>query len=141
MRGHGQLCKTPRLPVTWWQGALVVTAGAYMLALAGLALAGRRADATAVARMVPDLVVLVSRLARDARVPRGRRALLAALALYLASPIDLVPDFLPLVGVLDDALLVVLVLRAIVRAAGPGVVAEHWPGPPRGLELLLGALS
>lgn len=127
--------------MTWWQGALAATAGVYALVLAGLALAGRRADAAAVARMVPDLVVLVSRLARDARVPRGRRALLAALALYLASPIDLVPDFLPLVGVLDDALLVVLVLRAIVRVAGPGVVAEHWPGPLRGLELLLGALS
>lgn len=125
--------------MSWWLIALVAALAAYAVLLGALVLAGRRADATALARLVPDLVVLVGRLARDGRIARGRRALLGALVLYLASPIDLVPDFLPVVGVLDDALLVVLALRAVIRAAGPEIVAEHWPGPPRGLELLLAA--
>jgi len=125
--------------MTWWLGALATVLALYVLALVALLLAGRRADAIALARLGPDLLVLVRRLAGDRRIPRARRALLAALALYLASPIDLVPDFLPVIGILDDALLVVLALRAVMRAAGPGIVAEHWPGPPRGLELVLRA--
>ncbi len=89
---------------------------------------------------MPDCARLATRLARDPRVPRGRRLSLLALAAYLALPFDLVPDVLPVVGALDDALLVVLVLRGVVRAAGPELLAEHWPGPPRGLELLRRAL-
>ena len=70
---------------------------------------------------------MTGRLLRDPRVPRRWKVALGALALYLASPIDLVPDVIPIAGQLDDVLLVAVVLRGIVRAAGPGVVAEHAP--------------
>ena len=94
----------------------------------------------ALARLVPDLLVLIRRLAVDPRVPRSRRLLLYALIPYLASPIDLIPDFIPVLGYLDDAVLVVLALRTVVRAAGPAVLEEHWRGTPEGLALLRRAL-
>jgi uncharacterized membrane protein YkvA (DUF1232 family) len=93
----------------------------------------------AAARFLPDCAVLLARLARDPRVPRARRWSLALLGLYLLSPIDLVPDFLPVIGQLDDALLVLLALRGVVKAAGVGIVREHWPGPERSLAALLRA--
>jgi uncharacterized membrane protein YkvA (DUF1232 family) len=124
-----------------WLTALLVIAALYSLGVAALVAAGRRSDATAVARMVPDCLVLVRRLAADPRVPRRTRLLLAALAGYLVFPLDLVPDFVPVAGHLDDAILVVLVLRAVVRGAGPAIVAEHWPGPARGLQLLRRAVA
>ncbi len=62
---------------------------------------------------------------------------LGLLAAYLASPIDLVPDFIPVAGQLDDAILVALVLRGVLRAAGEEVVRGHWRGPERSLRLLL----
>jgi uncharacterized membrane protein YkvA (DUF1232 family) len=108
----------------------------WALAVAALALAGRGADARALARFVPDCVVLFRRLLGDERIPRRRKLALAALLGYLASPIDLVPDFIPLVGQLDDVLAVVLVLRFVLRAADDHLLAEHWPGPPRALALL-----
>ena len=119
-----------------WLVAALVVVGVYLGGLAILLLAGRGTDARAVARLVPDCLRLARRLARDPRVSRGRRLSLLALVAYLALPFDLVPDFIPVLGALDDALLVVLVLRGVARAAGPELVAEHWPGPPRGLELL-----
>ena len=96
-----------------------------------------RADAAAVARFIPDCAVLVARLLRDERVPRRHKLLLAALGGYLALPFDLVPDFIPVAGVLDDALVVLLVLRKLVRGAGSAVVEEHWPGPATALDQLL----
>jgi uncharacterized membrane protein YkvA (DUF1232 family) len=87
-------------------------------------------------RVIPDCLVLVQRLARDRRVSRPWRWMLAGLLLYLALPFDLVPDFVPLVGQFDDALLVVLVLRGVLRSAGPVVVAEHWLGSQSALALL-----
>ena len=126
--------------VSPWLLAALVGVGAYLGGLAVLLLAGRGTDARAVARLVPDCLRLARRLARDPRISRGRRLSLLALVAYLALPFDLVPDFIPVLGALDDALLVVLVLRGVVRAAGPELVAEHWPGPRRGLDLLRGAL-
>jgi uncharacterized membrane protein YkvA (DUF1232 family) len=108
----------------------------WALAVAALALAGRGADARALARFVPDCVVLFRRLLGDERIPRRRKLALVALLGYLASPIDLVPDFIPLVGQLDDVLAVVLVLRFVLRAADDDLLAEHWPGPPQALALL-----
>ena len=83
--------------------------------------------------------MLVARLARDPRVPRRRKLLLLALAAYLASPLDLVPDFIPVAGQLDDALVVGLVLRRFVRAGGEPLIRELWPGPERSLALLVRA--
>ncbi len=109
----------------------------YALAVLALVVAGRRGDARALAGFVPDCVVLVRRLLADPRVPRRRRALLVLLIAYLASPIDLVPDVVPVAGQLDDAILVALVLRALVRGGGEALVREHWPGPERSLGVLL----
>jgi uncharacterized membrane protein YkvA (DUF1232 family) len=94
------------------------------------------ADARAIARFIPDCIVLFRRLLGDARIPRRRKLALVALVAYLASPIDLIPDFIPVVGLLDDALLVVLVLRFVLRSADEDLLAEHWPGPPQVLGLL-----
>src|SRR5206468_198734 len=94
--------------------ALVVVA-LYAAAVLALVLAGRRADAAALARFAPDCAVLLGRLARDPRLSRPRRALLALAVLYLASPVDLVPDFVPVAGQLDDVVIVVLLLRGVLR--------------------------
>jgi uncharacterized membrane protein YkvA (DUF1232 family) len=123
-----------------WAWAPLVAVALYALAVAVLVLAGRREDAVAVARLVPDCVVLVRRLARDPRL-RGRdRLVLLALLAYLLFPIDLVPDFVPVAGALDDAIVIIWGLRRVLRGAGPQAVAEHWPGPRRSLELLLRVL-
>jgi uncharacterized membrane protein YkvA (DUF1232 family) len=99
-----------------------------------LVAAGRRTDARALARALPDLLVLTGRLLRDPRVPRRWKLALAALAAYLAFPLDLVPDFIPVAGQLDDAILVALVLRGLVRATGPDLLREL--APPSALTWL-----
>jgi uncharacterized membrane protein YkvA (DUF1232 family) len=123
--------------VTWWLWLLVAVAAFYAALVGGLVLAGRGADVRAVARFVPDCLVLFRRLARDERVPRRHRLALVALVGYLAMPFDLVPDFVPVAGQLDDAIVVALVLRSLLRAAGPDVVREHWPGRPASVDALL----
>jgi uncharacterized membrane protein YkvA (DUF1232 family) len=90
------------------------------------------ATAREVVRLLPDLVRLVARLARDRTLPRRARIRLWLLLGYLASPIDLVPDVVPVVGYLDDAILVAATLRSVVRAAGLARVADHWPGTADG---------
>lgn len=120
----------------WLVLAAAVTAGAYLLAIVALLAAGRRGDARAVAGFVPDCVVLFTRLLGDDRLRRRDKALVGLLVGYLAMPIDLVPDVLPVVGQLDDAILVVLVLRRVLRAAGEPLLREHWPGPDASLALL-----
>ena len=87
--------------------------------------------------MVPELGTLFLRLARDRRVPPLRRLSLIVLGAYLVSPIDLIPDFIPVIGQLDDAAIAAVVLRGVVRSAGPKVVAEHWPGSVRSLNVVL----
>jgi uncharacterized membrane protein YkvA (DUF1232 family) len=120
---------------------LVIAAGAVALAYAGFVVAllaiGRRTDARAWAGFVPDCLVLFKRLIADDRVGRGRKALLVALLAYLALPFDLVPDFIPVAGQLDDAIIVALALRTILRGSGPALVTEHWPGPQRSLAVVL----
>jgi uncharacterized membrane protein YkvA (DUF1232 family) len=118
---------------------VVLAAGVAIYAAAVLALvaAGRHSQARAFARFVPDCAVLFKRLVGDDRVPRRHKLLLAVLAVYLASPIDLVPDFIPVAGQLDDAILAGLVLRSLVRAAGPGTIRDHWPGPDESLRAVL----
>jgi len=123
-----------------WQLLALSAAAAlvlYAVAVAALFWAGRRTDAVALARFVPDCVVLFRRLLADDRVPRSRKLLLVPLLLYLVTPFDLVPDFIPVVGALDDAIVVALAFRVVLRSAGPGLVRDHWPGPPRSLDLVL----
>lgn len=97
-----------------------------------------RMDARALARVIPDCIVLVARLARDPRVPRRRKLLLFAAGGYLALPFDLIPDFIPVAGQLDDALVVALLLRHFVRQ-DEALIRELWPGSARTLEVLLQA--
>lgn len=88
------------------------------------------------ARLLPDVLRLLHRLARDKSLNRGLRIRLWLLLAYLALPIDLIPDFLPVVGYADDAILILFTLRSVARIAGPGAVAQHWPGTPDGLATL-----
>lgn len=126
--------------MSWWAW-LLVSFGLLVVIWAGflawLMVVGRPGDARALATFIPDCIVLVSRLARDPRVPRRRKLLLLALVAYLASPIDLVPDFIPVAGQLDDALVVTLVLHHLVRAGGEPLIRDLWPGPERSLALVL----
>jgi uncharacterized membrane protein YkvA (DUF1232 family) len=91
----------------------------------------------AIAGFVPDCLILFKRLATDGRVPRRRKVLLLAVAAYLAFPIDLIPDFIPVLGQLDDALVVAFALRRIAAGAGPELIEEHWPGPEASLRTVL----
>jgi uncharacterized membrane protein YkvA (DUF1232 family) len=124
----------------WW-GWLLVGLGAtlvvYAVFVASLVACGRRADARALAGFIPDCLVLVGRLARDDRVPRRHKLLLFGLAGYLALPFDLVPDFIPVAGQLDDAIVAALVLRHLIRAGGEPLLRELWPGPEQSLAVLL----
>ena len=80
---------------------------------------------------------LAFRLLRDERVPTAVKLVVPATLLYLISPIDVVPEFIPVLGPLDDAILAALVVRHLVRRAGREVVAEAWPGEPAALERML----
>ena len=115
---------------------LCVALAAYATLVIGLVIAGRKGDARALVRLVPDCVVLFKRLLTDPRVDWWRKVVLVLVIAYVASPIDLVPDFIPVAGQLDDVLAVVLVLRFVLRSADDDLLAEHWPGPPRALALL-----
>ena len=119
----------------------LVGVGAFLLLYAALVLAlviaGRRESARALAGFIPDCIVLCSRLLGYPRVPRRKKALLVALTGYLALPFDLVPDFIPVAGQLDDVVIVALVLRSLLRGDGEAIVREHWPGPDSSLALVL----
>jgi uncharacterized membrane protein YkvA (DUF1232 family) len=91
----------------------------------------------ALAGFVPHCLILFRRLLGDARVSRLRKLMLVGVVGYLAFPLDLVPDFIPVLGQLDDALVVALALRALVRGAGPELLTEHWPGPDASLRTVL----
>jgi uncharacterized membrane protein YkvA (DUF1232 family) len=86
---------------------------------------------------VPACVVLFKRLLRDDRVPRRAKVALGLVVPYLALPFDLIPDFIPVLGQLDDAVLVLGVMRYVVKTAGRDVVTELWPGSERGLRAVL----
>jgi uncharacterized membrane protein YkvA (DUF1232 family) len=120
--------------------ALIVGIGGtvliYGLAVLALAAAGKRSDARALATFIPDCIVLFGRLLKDPGVPRRRKLLLLPLLAYLAFPIDLVPDFIPVAGQLDDAILAALVLRYTLRGGDPALLIELWPGPPEGLRVI-----
>ncbi|SDC88940.1 Uncharacterized membrane protein YkvA, DUF1232 family [Geodermatophilus telluris] len=124
-----------------WAWTLLAVAGGLVLCWAVLVavLWWRRPEETRLRdllRLLPDVLRLVRRLAGDRTLPRGVRVRLWLLVLYLASPVDLVPDVVPVLGYADDAVVTVLVLRSVVRRAGPEALARHWPGTPEGLAAL-----
>ena len=102
---------------------------------------GRREDAREVAAFIPDCIVLFKRLLGDPRVPRRAKATLILVIAYLATPFDLVPDFIPVAGQLDDAILVAAAIAYVSRSAGREVVEELWPGSERGLRVVLALVS
>jgi uncharacterized membrane protein YkvA (DUF1232 family) len=127
----------------WWQVLIGVLGGLVLLwlALIGALAWVSRGQAEKIKlvdalRLGPDVVRLTRRLAADPTVPRGVRVWLVVLLGYLLLPIDLVPDFIPVIGYADDAIVVALVLRFATRHAGPDALERHWPGTPQGLQAL-----
>ena len=125
------------MPVApWIVWTLAAAVALYVAAVVALVAAGRRGDARALAGFVPDCIVLLRRLLASSQLGRRDKALVWALVGYLAMPLDLVPDVIPVAGQLDDAILVALVLRRVLRSAGAPQVAAHWPGPASSLALV-----
>ncbi len=124
----------------WWD-LLIGIAGALLLAwlvlVIVLAVARPRGGLLREAlRILPDVLRLVRRLAGDKSLPRAVRVRLGLLLVYLASPIDLIPDFVPVLGYADDAIIVTAVLRGVVRRAGLDAVRGNWPGTDEGFAAL-----
>jgi len=88
-------------------------------------------------RLLPDLVRLITRLAKDSSQPRGVRIRLGLLLAYLAFPIDLIPDFVPVLGYADDVIVVLITLRSVIRLVGEAPLRKDWPGTPAGFEAVL----
>jgi len=127
--------------VPWWLETLIGVAVALLVAWAALVVAlvvarPKGALLGEAMRLLPDLLRLLRRLAADRTLPRGVRVRLGLLMVYLAVPIDLIPDFVPVLGYADDAILVTLVLRSVVRRAGLDAVRERWPGTEDGFAAL-----
>jgi uncharacterized membrane protein YkvA (DUF1232 family) len=117
-----------------WVAGLLLAAWAVFLLV--LAVCGRREEARAAVRLLPDLAVLVRRLLADGRVPRRAKVALWLTLAYLVSPLDLVPDVIPVAGQLDDALLVGLAVRYALRRCETDLLGELWPSPPASLAPL-----
>ena len=92
-------------------------------------------------RLVPDIARLVRSLVADRRTPAGVRLALLGLVAWLVSPIDLVPEFIPVIGPLDDIVVAVLVLRYARRRVGEAELRRRWTGSPTGFDLLLAVLG
>jgi uncharacterized membrane protein YkvA (DUF1232 family) len=126
--------------MSWWTVVLglVVAVLAVWLVLVGALIAVRPNGLAPrdAARLLPDVLRLFRRLATDSSLPRGVRVRIWLLLAYLALPIDLIPDFLPVIGYADDAIVTLLVLRSVVRRAGARVIEARWPGTPDGLTTL-----
>lgn len=130
----------PMVVVQLLLGAMVAVVGLWLLLVVAM-LFHRPSELTVrqVLQLVPECARLFRSLASDASVSRGARVRIWLLLCYLAFPIDLIPDFVPILGYADDAILVLLVARSVLRSAGPAVVASHWAGDEPGLETLLRA--
>jgi uncharacterized membrane protein YkvA (DUF1232 family) len=116
--------------------------GAWLLLLVVLWIARPRdARLTELLRLVPDVLRLVRDLLRDPIVPRRIRWLLVGLLAWLVSPIDLIPEFIPVLGPLDDVIVAIIVMRYVRRRLGPDEFRRRWPGTAEGYELLSGVLG
>jgi uncharacterized membrane protein YkvA (DUF1232 family) len=117
--------------------AAIALVAIWALAVLVLLWSGRKTAAKELIVLLPNLVRLFRGLIGDPRVPRGSKALLLVGAVWLVSPIDLIPEFLPVIGGIDDAIVAALILRHLVRRAGDEVVREHWKGDPKTIGLIL----
>jgi uncharacterized membrane protein YkvA (DUF1232 family) len=128
-------------PIAWWADLLIALGGGVLLTWVAIAVVLLRLTpggpaVREILRLLPDVVRLLSRLARDGTLPRGVRIRLWLLLGYLASPVDIIPDFVPVIGYADDVIIVVLTLRCVVRRIGDEPLARHWPGTEQGLTAL-----
>ncbi|WP_417221088.1 YkvA family protein [Arthrobacter sp.] len=127
----------------WWQ-LMAGTVGGFLLLylalLAALWVYARKHPDTVTfgdaLRLLPDLLRLIRRMMADRAVPARVRFMLVLLLIYLVLPIDLVPDFLPVIGYADDVVIVALVLRSVIRHSGFPALERNWPGSPQGLDIL-----
>lgn len=123
----------------WWMIAIGI-ASAFVVIWVVLAvtfwLLRPKARMQDLVRLLPDVLRLLKRLAADSELPRRIRIALVALIAFVVSPIDLIPDAIPVIGFADDVVIVGLVLRWVSRVAGPDALARHWPGSPDGLATL-----
>ena len=129
--------------MSWWQllaGIAVGLLAVWLLLVAALAVqarrTGRRVSLRDAIRLLPDVVRLMRRLAADPTLPRSTRVWLWLMLAYVVLPIDLVPDFIPVLGYADEVVVIALVLRHVVRRAGPEALERHWPGTPEGLDVV-----
>ncbi|MCC3763973.1 DUF1232 domain-containing protein [Glycomyces sp. TRM65418] len=125
-----------------WLAALAIAAALIVLTWALLAVLARRLPPGLLrdlAAFIPDCIACARRLRRHPAVPRRAKAAVVIAAVYLASPIDLIPEFLPVIGPLDDIVVVALALRYAARSVPREVLHEAWPGETRLLDRLIGA--
>jgi uncharacterized membrane protein YkvA (DUF1232 family) len=127
------------LPV--WAQILLVLIAVWIVVVIVLVLVGHVLLARELALLLPNLIRLFGGLLRDGRVPLRAKIVLAVASVWLASPIDLIPEFIPIVGSLDDAIIAALALRFVLRTTDGSVVREHWHGDPATLERLLRLVS
>jgi len=127
------------LPV--WAQILLVLLAIWVLVVIVLVVVGHALLARELALLLPNLIRLFGGLLRDGRVPLRAKLVVGVASLWLASPIDLIPEFIPIVGSLDDAIVAALALRFVLRTTDGSVVREHWRGDPATLERLLRIVS
>jgi uncharacterized membrane protein YkvA (DUF1232 family) len=124
----------------WLQAILIAVAVVVLSWLLLIVLARRLPPGVAkdLARFLPDCVTAVRTLRRDPRVPRRARVAVVVAALWVLSPVDLIPEFLPVIGPLDDVIVVALLLRYAARSVPRQVLLDAWPGDAHMIERLLG---
>ena len=127
------------LPI--WADVLLVFIAVWIVVVVVLVIVGRVLLARELALLLPNLIRLFGGLLRDARVPLRAKIVLAIASVWLASPIDLIPEFIPIVGSLDDAVVGALALRFVLATTDGSVVRENWHGDPATLERLLRFVS
>jgi uncharacterized membrane protein YkvA (DUF1232 family) len=128
--------------VPWWLRGTLIALGVLVASWGLLVVLARALPpglARDLARFLPDCVTATRRLRRDPRVPGRAKLAVAFAALWVLSPIDLIPEFLPVIGPLDDVVVVALALRYAARRVPREVLLEAWPGNPDMIQRLLGA--
>lgn len=120
---------------------LIVLAVWALVVVAVWRAAPSRATVIDVLRLLPDVLRLAAGLARDPATPRSCRMALAGLALWIASPIDLIPEFVPVIGPLDDIVVAAIILRWVGRRVGDDALRAHWAGTPEAFGLVLRLLG
>ena len=124
-----------------WAEILLILVAIWIVVAIVLVIVGRVLLARELALLLPNLVRMFGGLLRDPRVPLRAKIVVGIASLWLASPIDLIPDFVPIAGQLDDAIVAALALRFILRTTDGAVVRQHWHGDPATLERVLRMVS